>query len=167
MKVEDLSSYISFLPDYLNFYVYPIRRKVEPNDTLESLFATLKEIWNILNYHLLEYLITICGTQKLKQRMIQYIYNLDEFKKITLVSNFMECWGDYTDIPDYEEMKVRLKNIQMTLADLDNFREEVKYKCFPFILEDWWSHYKGKTKYFPSILEDWTLSKYILILGSG
>ena len=150
-KVEDLTANISLLPCSVNVYVYPmwinVCRKIETNDTLERLFAILNgEIWNILNYKLLEYLIKQCGNKKLKQRMIQYIYNLNEFKKTTLVSNFMECWEGYIDIPDHEEMKVKFKNNRMTLAGLDEFRKKVEKKCFPSILEDWWSYNKGYNK---------------------
>ena len=129
-------------------YVYPmwkkIRRKIKPNDNLECLFAVLNgEIWNILNYHLLEYFIKKCGTQKLKQRMIKYIYDLNEFKKATLVSHFMKCWEVHMNIPDFEEMKVKFSANHMTLADLDEFRKKVKHKCFPSILNYWWSYYKS------------------------
>ena len=146
-KVEDLTTCIAVLPKSVNVYVYPMWEKIcwriNPNDTLESLFTILNgEIWNILNYKLLEYLIQECGTQELEQSMIQYIYNLNEFKNTTLVSNFMEYWEDYIDIPDHEEMKVKINNNQMTLADLDEFRKKVREKCFPYILEDWWSYQK-------------------------
>ena len=72
MKVENLTTYISVLPYSVNLYVYPmwkkIRRKIKPNDNLENLFAVLNgEIWNIVNYQLLEYFIKKCGTQKLKK----------------------------------------------------------------------------------------------------
>ena len=150
-KVENLTTHISVLPYSVNKYVYPmwenIRRKIIPNDNLENLFAVLNgEIWNILNYHLLEYFIKKCGTRRLQQRMIQYIYNLNDFKKNTLVSHFMKCWEVYIDIPDFEEMKVKFRNNQMKLADLDEFRKKVKHKSFPHILEGWWSSYKGFKK---------------------
>ena len=148
MKVEVLLTYTVVLPFSSYIYVYPIYkqicRKIKPNDTLESLFAVLNgEIWNILDYHLLECYIKKFGTQNLKQRMIQYIYDLNEFKKSTSVSHFMKCWEVFTDIPDYEEMKVKFNNNQMTLADLDEFRKRLKKKSFPYILQEWWSYHRG------------------------
>ena len=150
-KVELLTTYISVLPYSVNVYVYPmwkkIRRKIKSNDNLEGLFTILNgEIWNILNYHLLEYFIKKCGTQNLKKRMIQYIYNLNEFKRTTLVLHVLEYFNAYTNIPDYEEMKVKFKKNQMTLADLDEFQKKVKNKCFPSILEYWWSYHRGFEK---------------------
>ena len=80
---------------------------------------------------------------EVEKRMILYIYDLNDFKRTTLVSHFMKCWEVYIDIPDYEELKVKFSNNHMTPADLDEFRKTVQHKCFPSILEDWWSNYKG------------------------
>ena len=147
--VGKLTSLISLLPRSINVYVFPmwqkICKRINSDETLDNLFAILNmEIWNILDYNLLEYFIKRYGNRDLKRRMNGYISKLVRFKKDTLVMEFIECWdGHNRDIPDYEEVKVKFDKGSLTLADLDVFRKKLMRKCFPSLLNfAGWMYYK-------------------------
>ena len=147
--VEKLTSLMSILPRSINVYVFPmwqkICKRINSDETLDSLFAILNmEIWNILDYNLLEYFIKRYGSRDLKRRMNGYISKLVRFKKYTLVTEFIKCWdGHNRDIPDYEEVKVKFDKRSLTLADLDVFRKNLMRKCFPSLLNfAGWTYYK-------------------------
>ncbi len=148
-QVSTLTSYISLLPPYVNIYVFPmwnkICKKLSNDETLNSLFTILnKEVWNILDYKLLEYFIKRCGNRKLKREMQSYVAELEKFKKQTLVVDFIECWeGLIREIPDYDEVKVKFDKHCLTLANLDAFRKTLTRICFPSLLDyAGWIYYK-------------------------
>ena len=147
--VGKLISLISLLPRSINIYVFPMWKKIckriNSDETLDSLFTILNmEIWNILDYNLLEYFIKRYGNLDLKKRTNGYISELVRFKKDTLVMEFIECWeGHNRDIPDYEEVKFTFDIESLTLADLDVFRKKLMRKCFPSLLNfAGWMYYK-------------------------
>ncbi len=148
-QVERLTSCISLLPRSINIYVFPmwkkICKKVADDETLNSLFTILNmEIWNILDYKLLEHFIKKCGNQNLIREMGKYISELEKFKKGTLVVDFIECWeGHNREIPDYDEVKVKFDKHCLTLAQLDAFRKTLARKCIPSLLDyAGWIYYK-------------------------
>ena len=149
IKVEKLTSKIANLPRSIGIYVYPmwekVCRKINGEDTLVSLFTILNmEIWNILDYNLLEYFILKNGNPLLKSTMKDYIVELDIFKKETLVVQFIDCWeGHNRDIPTYEEVLFTFKKHTLTLAKLDAFRRQLMMKCFPSLSDfSGWIYYK-------------------------
>ena len=151
IKVETLTFIIANLPRSINVYVFPkwqkICKNISSNETLDTLFTILNmEIWNILDYKLLEYFIARWGNQHMKRRMNDYILELDSFKKNTLVVQFIECWeGHIHNIHNYEEPEVKFNmDISiLTVADLDVLRKKLMGKTFPS-LSDFavWIYYK-------------------------
>ena len=138
--MEKLTTCISLLPRSINIYIYPMWKKIckkKQYETLDSLFTVLnKKIWNILDYHLLEYFINECGNRNLKRSMKRYILELKNFKKRTLVISFIECWDRQgRDIPDYKELKVKFDDDKLTLADIDRFWTRLREKAFPSLLK--------------------------------
>ncbi len=148
-QVSKLTSCISLLPRSINIYVFPmwkkICKKLSDDETLNSLFTILNmEVWNILDYKLLEHFIKRCGNRKLKREMRSYVAELEKFKKQTLVVDFIECWeGHNREIPDYDEVKVKFDKHCLTLANLDAFRKTLTRKCIPSLLDyAGWIYYK-------------------------
>ena len=151
--VERLTSCISLLPCSINIYVFPmwkkICKKVADDETLDSLFTILNmEVWNILDYKLLEHFIKKCGNKKLKNELDKYVSGLKKFKKGTLVTDFVECWGSHNrEIPECDEIKVKFDKRSLTLAQLDAFRKTLARKCIPSLLDyaGWicYKHFQG------------------------
>ena len=144
-----LTSIIANLPRSIFIYVFPmwekVCRKINGEDTLVSLFTILNmEIWNILDYILLEHFILKSGNLLLQSKMNDYIVELDIFKKETLVVQFIDCWeGHNRDIPTYEGVTFTFKKHTLTLAKLDAFRKKLRMKCFPSLSDfSGWIYYK-------------------------
>ena len=140
MRVEKLTACISLLPHSIKKFTNPMWKKIckkKQIETLDCLFTVLNEkIWNILDYHLLEYFINECGNHDLKRRMKRYILELKNFKKKTLVIPFIKCWeGHDRDIPDYKELKVKFDDNNLSLADLDQVWKRLREKTFPSLLK--------------------------------
>ena len=147
--VEKLTSWISTLPRSINVYVFPLweslKEKISSSYTLDSLFAILNmEIWNILDFKLLEYFIKKAGADGLAERMKKYISELEKFKKETLVIDFIECWeGHNRDFPEYDELTIKFDKQSLTLTKLDKFRKTLVRKCIPSMLNySGWIYYK-------------------------
>ena len=133
--VEHLTRCISVLPSSVNIYVYPMWKKIctktDTNKTLNSLFTILnKEVWNFLDYNLLQYFIKKFGDKDLRERMNDYVSELNKFKEETLVEKLIDCWdGHNRKIPDYEEVTFEFNKHTLTLARLDQFRKKLTENC--------------------------------------
>ena len=171
-RVEELTSTISTLPLSINKYVYAmwndVCRSIGNNESLDSLFTVLNmEVWNILDYHLLEYFIEKHGDLQLRKKMKAYVSELESFKGNVLVADFIECWGGppNRDIPDYEKLSVKFDfdTHNLTLAKVDGFRKKLFKKFFPSLLNyAGWIFYK----YFKtgSFVVAWLLSKEMALI---
>ena len=147
--VEKLTSWISTLPRSVNVYVFPLsenlKEKISSSYTLDSLFAILNmEIWNILDFRLLEYFIKKSGADELAEGMKKYISELEKFKKEILVIDFIECWeGHNRTFPEYDELTIKFNKQSLTLAKLDKFHRTLVRKCIPSMLNySGWICYK-------------------------
>jgi len=148
-STENLTLWISTLPRSINVYVFPlwqsISKKLSGSYSLDGLFSILNmEVWNILDYNLLEHFIKKSRSHELSVGIKKYISELEEFKKETLVSDFIKCWeGHSRDFPDYDELKIKFDEQHLTLATLDKFRKTLVKKCIPSLLEySGWIYYK-------------------------
>ena len=140
VTVKQLKGRISLLPGYISVCISPLWNKLRKNveevgDTMIDLFTAVHmQLWNFLDYYLLEHLIKKCGSENLKERMCEYLVKINCFKKNTLVIPFIECWdGHNRDIPEYIDLEVKFELSDITLADLDRFRKKMKRKCLPFL----------------------------------
>ena len=142
VTVKQLKGRISLLPGYISVCISPLwiklRKKVEEfGDTMIDLFTAMHmQLWNFLDYYLLEHLIKKYGNENLKERMCEYLVKINCFKKNTLVIPFIESWrGHKHDIPEYIDLEVKFDLSDITLADLDRFRKKMKHECLPFLLD--------------------------------
>ncbi len=148
--IDELTGRMSSLPRSINIYVYPmwvkVTRKVSTHKTLDNLFTILNmEVWNILDYSLVEHLISTYDNKELKEDMRAYISELNNFKSNTLVVDFIRCWeGHNRSISDLEEVKFKFEKDKLTLEHLDNFRKSLSRQCFPSLLDlAGWIYYKN------------------------
>ena len=143
MTVEQVKKRISIPPEKVWVLISPLwnklqKKKVEVSDTVTKLFEAMHmELWNFLDYYLLEHLIKKFGSVNLNKIMHEYVDKIEIFKKKTFVVPFFECWdGHKPDIPDdYVDLNVKFNLNNITLADLDKFRRKMEYTCLPFLLD--------------------------------
>ena len=139
MTVKKLKVHVSLLPGYISVCISPLWNKLqkkvkEVGNVIELFTAMHMQLWNFLDYYLLEHLIKKCGSDILKERMYKYVVKIDLLKKNTRIIPFIQCWdGHKRDIPEYIDLEVKFDKINITLADLDAFRKRMMRKCLPFL----------------------------------
>ena len=108
--------------------------EIEKLKTLTSLFQFLNgEVWNFIDYHLLEYVISEFGSQRLKQCMQQYAIDLKEYKNHATVHEFIQFWPTRQKPPNYDDITVKLdKDPKLyTMRELDEFRQSLSVEFWP------------------------------------
>ena len=142
VSVDTLISKISCMKAEVMRYAYNSWRKTVKRifHNLDELFTYLNaDVWTIFDYYLLAYLIKSLGSEQLKTKLEVYVVKLDNFKKTTLVSDFIYCWKDIlheTSNPEFEKIIIKYDETRTTLADLeDDIRNKIKAKYFPSLLE--------------------------------
>ena len=138
--VKDLRSKLSWLPRDVNSHVFPLWSRVQDlvkeNAMLDTLFSVLNaDVWNFLDYYLLEHFIKTLADPELQKMVNEYIRKLDRFKETTLVQHFIECWPghnrDLSIVSDCKELIITFNRNDITLKDLDDFRNNLRRKYFP------------------------------------
>ena len=137
VKATDIIQHISFLPLPLIPECYRSTKEsfdeLEKQKTLAGLFHFLNgQVWNFIDYHLLEYVISEFGSQRLKQCMEQYAADLKEYKNHATVHEFMQFWPRQKP-PNYDDITVKLDKDpkQYTMRELDEFRQSLSVKFWP------------------------------------
>ena len=97
MEVWKVRQHIVALPLSLNQEIHNTMEeyvgKLDDHHTLTSIFHFLNSnVWNFIDYYLLEYLITEFGSDNLKEDMKKYISELERFQQHTTVYHFAQCW---------------------------------------------------------------------------
>ena len=169
ISTEKLKSWMSTLPLSVNIYVFhlweSIDDEIKSSTNFDTIFAALNmKIWNILDYDLFEYLIKKSEAHELKTIMNKYKCDIEEFKKKTLVSNFVKSWkGRSRKFPNFDELEVKYEEQSLTLADLDTFRQEVFEECIPSMAQ--YSSWVYKTYFKSGCFEvTWMLPKQLSVL---
>ena len=108
--------------------------EIENKINLRRLFNLLNTVWNFLDYHILEYIINTFGSKRLKKSMIQYVSDLENFKRHTTLYNFAQCFPGrqkkplgYVKVP----AELHLDPKTCTLDKLDELRKDMQGKFFP------------------------------------
>ena len=171
-SVNDITTEISCLKANTKRHVYKswLTMVKENFNNLDHLFSHLTDtVWSIIDHYLLEYLINELGSEELKKDMNIYTSQLKDFKRDTLVSDFICCWKDALlerDIPDFEKIVIKYEAAKTTLADLDKSREDLNRRLLPSLTECASSIYYGKfdtgcfviTLHAPrEIVKEWSL----------
>ena len=138
VKVTDIIDHISILPLPLMQECYRCVKEsfdeLEKLKTLAGLFHFLNgHVWNFIDYHLMEYVISEFGSQHLKQCMQQYVIDLNEYKKHATVHEFMQFWPTRQKPPNYNDITVKLdKDPKLyTMRELDEFRQSLSVEFWP------------------------------------
>ena len=138
VKATDIIDHISVLPLSLLQECYRSTEesfdKLEKRETLTGLFHFLNgQVWNFIDYHLLEYVISEFGSQRLKQCMQQYAIDLKEYKNHATVHEFMQFWPTRQKPPNYDDITVKLdKDPKLyTMRELDEFRQSLSVEFWP------------------------------------
>ena len=138
VKATDIIDHISVLPLSLLQECYRSTEesfdKLEKRETLTGLFHFLNgQVWNFIDYHLLEYVISEFGSQRLKQCMQQYAIDLKEYKNHATVHEFIQFWPTRQKPPNYDDITVKLdKDPKLyTMRELDEFRQSLSVEFWP------------------------------------
>ena len=109
--------------------------KIEPATTFDDLWAKLNYYWNFLNFDLLEHIVSIFGSEDLKQKMESYEHDLQSFRKTTRVCDFISCWPVKGHPPPKRELREFVAKMNhdwdnCTLEDLETLRGVITRKFF-------------------------------------
>ncbi len=144
-SINDIKKYISYIPGYVGASIIPLWRKLKPEleqitEINEFLGRFNFNLWNFLDYEMLEYLIKKCKVHHMAQEIERYAAKIDDFKRTTLVIPFIKCWDGHKleTIPDYLaelEVKCDIKEdiTKFTLSRLDVLRHYILKKCVPLL----------------------------------
>ena len=141
-RIDEITSAIVTVPDYIDIYIKELWKRakmdLEPNATLDDLFILLKEqVWSFLDYYLVKQLIRLFGDVKLKDQMDDYIRNIKCFKEKTLAIDLIKNWkGHKKKIPDYVKVEVKSAKRNLTIAELEKFRENMREYYFSSRVSD-------------------------------
>ena len=141
-SIDEITSAIITAPDYIDIYIKELwkraKKDLEPNATLDDLFILLKEqVWSFLDYYLVKQLIALFGDDKLKEEMAGYIVNIEHFKKRTQAIDLIQNWkGHRKRIPDYIIVEVKSAKRNLTIAELEKFREDMREYYFSSRVSD-------------------------------
>ena len=107
--------------------------KIDPAMTFDDLWAKLNNYWNFLNFDLLEHIVSIFGSEELKQKMESYKHDLQFFRKATRVCDFISCWPVRGQTPPKKEVRKFVAKMKhdwdnCTLEDLETLRGVITRK---------------------------------------
>lgn len=143
IKATDIGDHIAILPLSLMQESYTttslVADELEDKRTLTGLLHFLNGcVWNFIDYHLLEYVIAEFGSEHLKQRMKQYVMDLERFESHTTVYEFIEHWpGRQLKPPNFDELTVKINKdpYSCTLKELNDFRQSLCVEFWPRLSE--------------------------------
>ena len=138
--VVDITSEIASLPEKVNHYVYEpfmkVVNKIENTDSFIALFSILKsELYNFIEYHLLEYLIKKYGSEAMKKRMSKYVDNLETFQETALVANLVKFWEHRDKMlilaNILDKVRVKFNDKMLTIKTVEKFRNDLLHAFLP------------------------------------
>ncbi len=102
---------------------------------MEELFTYLDmNLWNFIDYTLLEYIIMRYGSPAIQQEMKDYVSELFDFQKKTTIAELIENWPGRKHIPPTycnASAKIDLNPKECTLYHLNKIRIELAEKFLP------------------------------------
>lgn len=137
----NLQSSVIYLPltvkrDHYDF-IKKSSEDINNADDIEDLFKHLNLYWSSFEYSLLDHIIqrhsNVCS-EDLKQKMVKYKRDIEDFKKHTTVQQLWECHclcGEYVEPPPHFSRivtKLERKAVEYTLEEIDQFRRDFCYK---------------------------------------
>ena len=64
------------IPAFHHYY-----RDLKSADTVSKVFLVLVDYFSFINYHVIEHVITVCGTKEDKENLLRYEEKFDEYAK--------------------------------------------------------------------------------------
>ena len=99
--------------------------ELEEKEAICKFFYRLNPLFTFIDYELLQHLVTKFGSPGLKQEMISYTEKVQLFKKVTTISELIDCWPGLK-VPQIDHKMLRAKfgddPKSYTLERLDSFR---------------------------------------------
>ena len=105
-------------------------------ESIDEIFMQLNLYWNFIDYSLLEHIVNRFCSEEVKKDMVQYISDLEAFRKATTISQMIHCWpGRIEPPPHFSKVTCKLNHdaATYTLHELDQLR--VRF-CHEFSLSD-------------------------------
>ena len=105
-------------------------------ESIDEIFMQLNLHWNFIDCSLLEHIVNRFCSEEVKKDMIQYISDLEAFRKVTTVNQMIRCWpGRIDPPPHFSKVTCKLNRdaATYTLHELDQLR--VRF-CHEFSLSD-------------------------------
>ena len=97
-------------------------RDLKSADTVSKVFLVLADYFSFFNYHVIEHIITVCGTREDKENLLKYKEKFDEYAK-RRIFECHPCFGpesetDHTDV----FVKVDSQYENFTVIEVERFR---------------------------------------------
>ena len=118
-------------------------RKTEEVDELHVFLDS--QLWNFIDYYLLEHIINKLGSITLRSQMAEYVTELTEFMRKTTISNLIQFWPGRKDSPlQYTKVSVTvdLNPNECTLEQLNTMRKKLCEYFLPPLSEFAMLYYK-------------------------
>ena len=145
--ISDFRTEITLLPQAIKVEVQQSVKESLPDiysaKTIEEIFGVLNlQVWNFLNYGLLQHLVNIYGLDETKEAMKKYASSVESFRKETSLKAFREAYpvGMCPTFPADLRQKLRKLTFKhgnlsdaTSLDVIENFRKEL---CREFSLPD-------------------------------
>ena len=97
-------------------------KELQAADTVSKIFLVLKDYFSFFNYHIIEHIITTCGTKKDKHKMQRYSKRFDQYAK----RRIFECnpqFGPESDTNHADVfVKVDSQYENYTVTEVERFR---------------------------------------------
>ena len=110
--------------------------ELQKEEKMSQLFLHLNPLFTFIDYALLEYIIQLFGSSTLKQRMLSYSHEIQNFMSQTTIQQLIDYWPcNEESVPDVSKMMARItKNPQeCKLSELDDLRKKI---CISMRLSD-------------------------------
>ena len=92
-------------------------------------------VWNFIDYHLLEHVVSKFGGESLQHSLKQYVLDLEEFESQTTVQALIECWPTGRDFKPskYEDATIKVDRDpkSCTVKELSEIRKGLCMKFLP------------------------------------
>ena len=155
------------LPYYLKRHIADLIkthiREIRESEDIEELHCLLdSQLWNFIDYHLLEYLVNKLGSITLRSEMAEYMTELSNFMRKTTISSLIRFWpGRKESPPKYEKVsaKLDLNPNKCTLEQLNIIRTRLCNYFLPPLSEFAMLFYKVEEG---SILVTWLIAKNLI-----
>ena len=98
---------------------------LEKEEVVRKLFLRLNPLFTFIDFKLLQHLVSKFGSPELKKDMTSYAEQVQLFKKVTTISDLIDCWpGLKVPEIDHKELRAKFKDDSKsyTLEKLDYFR---------------------------------------------